>query len=241
MIWILIVLAAMLAAGFFLLIAPYNSLVKLRNQVQESWRQVDVELNRRYDLIPNLVETVKGYATHEHNTLEDVVSLRNRAQSSAASDAGTPSQARAEIEAQLTQAVTQFLVVSESYPELKANENFRDLQRQLVDTEDRISNGRRYYNAVVGNYNTLIESFPSNLSANAFKFEKAGYFEITDPTLRVKPEVKFDQINYRGSGSPALEAQSESAEGNLVVPVELPEVPDLGGRSRPVPRPGAGE
>lgn len=190
--WAIAVIVLILVVGYFLFMGPYNSLVKLRNTVQEAWQQIDVELNRRYDLIPNLVETVKGYAGHEQKTLEGIVALRNQARAAASQGSGVPSEERAALEGQLTGAVTQFFALAESYPELKANENFRDLQRQLIDTEDRISNGRRYYNAVVSNYNTKIEAFPSNIAAGMFKFERAGYFEIKDPMLRSTPQVSFD-------------------------------------------------
>ena len=222
---IIIGIAVVAALGYFLFLAPYNSLVKLRNSVQESWRQVDVELNRRYELIPNLVETVKGYATHEHNTLEDIVNLRNEARAAATGGGALPSASRAEIEGALSGAVTQFLAVTEAYPELKANENFRELQRQLVDTEDRIANGRRYYNAVVGNYNTKIDSFPSNLAANAFSFKKAGYFEASDPALRTAPEVKFDQIAYRPEVQDSRPALGDGS--SLGSPVEVERAPEV--------------
>ncbi len=196
--WIIGTLVVVLALVWFLLIGPHNQLVRQRNTVQEAWRQVDVELNRRSDLIPNLVNTVKGYATHEHNTLEDIVALRNQARSLSTTN-GVPSQARADVEQQLSAAVSQFLVTVEAYPELKANVNFQELQRELVETEDRISNGRRYYNAVVSDYNTRVESFPSNLVANMFGFQRAGFFEVTDPAVLASPKVSFDQIDYRGS------------------------------------------
>ena len=139
--WIFLLLIVILVVGAVLYgIGGYNSLVRMRNLVEESWRQVDVELNRRYDLIPNLVETVKGYARHESGTLEEVVRLRNQA----AGMGGAPSEQRAGIEDQLSGAVRQLLVTVEAYPDLKANTNFVELQRQLADTEDRIANGRRY-------------------------------------------------------------------------------------------------
>ena len=187
--WILLVIiAVVIVAGIGLVVGPYNRFVRLRNTIQESWRQVDVELNRRYELIPNLVETVKGYASHESSTLEDVVRLRNQAASIA--QTGTQPQ-RAEVESQLSQQIGRLMVSVEAYPQLQANQNFLELQRQLADTEDRIAAGRRYYNANVRAYNTSIEQMPANLVANAFHFEKAGYFEVTDSLVREAPTVSF--------------------------------------------------
>lgn len=201
-------------------IGGYNSLVSMRNRVQESWRQIDVELNRRYELIPNLVETVRGYAAHEHNTLEDVVRLRNQAASLAGQEGDVPSQARADAEEQLSGAVRNLMVNVEAYPDLKSNTNFLELQRALTETEDRIAAGRRYYNANVRNYNTKIESFPSNIIAKSFNFQKATYFEVSD-SARTSPDVNFGEISYRGgpqgnqalpqqqSGQPAMPAQGD--------------------------------
>ncbi len=187
--WIfLIVVVVVIVAAIALVVGPYNRFVRLRNTIQESWRQVDVELNRRYELIPNLVETVKGYAGHERDTLEEVVRLRNQAASLAPGGAGSQ---RAEVEAQLSQQIGRLMVSVEAYPQLQANQNFLELQRQLGETEDRIAAGRRYYNANVRAYNTAIESMPANLVANAFRFEKAQYFEITDPIARQAPTVSF--------------------------------------------------
>ncbi len=200
--WIFLLLIVILVVGAVLYgIGGYNSLVRMRNLVEESWRQVDVELNRRYDLIPNLVETVKGYARHESGTLEEVVRLRNQA----AGMGGAPSEQRAGIEDQLSGAVRQLLVTVEAYPDLKANTTFVELQRQLADTEDRIANGRRYYNANVRNYNTRIESFPTNIIANFGKFERATYFEVNDAAVRQAPKVSFD-------GAPAAPAVGSAFE-----------------------------
>ncbi len=178
--------------------SAYNGFVKSRNVIQESWRQVDVELNRRYELIPNLVETVRAYAAHERNTLEDITRLRSQAQQLSQSEGALPSQQRAEVEEQLSGAVRNLIVSVEAYPDLKSNTNFLELQRQLAETEDRIANGRRYYNANVRVYNTKVESVPTNLIANIFKFEKATYFEVNDPAVRQAPNVSFGEIAYRG-------------------------------------------
>jgi LemA protein len=178
--------------------SAYNGFVKSRNVIQESWRQVDVELNRRYELIPNLVETVRAYAAHERNTLEDITRLRSQAQQMSQSEGSLPSPQRADVEEQLSGAVRNLIVSVEAYPDLKSNTNFLELQRQLAETEDRIANGRRYYNANVRVYNTKVESVPTNLIANMFKFEKATYFEVHDPAVRQAPNVSFGEIAYRG-------------------------------------------
>ena len=178
--------------------ASYNGFVKSRNLIQESWRQIDVELNRRYELIPNLVETVRAYAAHERNTLEDITRLRSQAQQLSQAGGSLPSQERADVEAALSGAVRNLIVSVEAYPDLKSNQNFLELQRQLAETEDRIAAGRRFYNANVRVYNTKIESVPSNIIASMFKFEKATYFEVEEPAVRQAPDVNFGEIAYRG-------------------------------------------
>ena len=199
---VIVVIIGLIAMG------SYNGFVRSRNLIQESWRQIDVELNRRYELIPNLVETVRAYAAHERNTLEDVTRLRSQAQSVAQSDGSQPSQQRSDVEQALSGAVRNLIVSVEAYPELKSNENFLELQRQLTETEDRIAAGRRYYNANVRVYNTKIESVPSNVIAGMFKFEKATYFEVLDPSVRQTPDVSFGEIAYRGD-------QAGEARGQL--------------------------
>lgn len=174
-------------------VSAYNSLVKARNVIQESWRQIDVELNRRYDLIPNLVETVRGYASHERGVLEKVTSLRQNAMALAAQVQGAPNEQRAAAESALTEAVRGLMVSVESYPNLKSNTNYLELQRELSDTEDRIAASRRFYNANVRDYNTRIESVPTNIIAGMGKFERATYFEVNDPTVRQAPTVNFGQ------------------------------------------------
>lgn len=196
---VLIVLVVILLLIGLAIIGSYNGLVRLRNLVQESWRQIDVELNRRYELIPNLVETVRGYAAHEHNTLEDVVRLRNQAAGMAHS--GADASSRSDVEQQLSGAVRNLLVTVEAYPELKSNVNFLELQRELTDTEDRIAAGRRFYNANVRAYNTKVQSFPTNLIANMSNFQEATYFEVTDQAVRQAPSVNFGEISYRGNGA----------------------------------------
>ena len=195
---VIIILLVVVAVIALVVMSAYNGFVKSRNLIQESWRQVDVELNRRYELIPNLVETVRAYAAHERNTLEDITRLRSQAQQLSQSEGGLPSQQRADVEAELSGAVRNLIVSVEAYPDLKSNTNFLELQRQLAETEDRIANGRRYYNANVRVYNTKVESVPTNIIANVFKFEKATYFEVNDPAVRQAPNVSFGEIAYRG-------------------------------------------
>jgi LemA protein len=189
---VIVVILALIGVG------SYNGFVKSRNLIQESWRQIDVELNRRYELIPNLVETVRAYAAHERNTLEDITRLRSQAQQLSQSEGSLPSEQRAEVEAALSGAVRNLIVSVEAYPDLKSNQNFLELQRQLAETEDRIAAGRRFYNANVRVYNTKVESAPSNIVANMFNFEKATYFEVEEPAVRQAPDVSFGEIAYRG-------------------------------------------
>ena len=189
---VIVVILALIGMG------SYNGFVKSRNLIQESWRQIDVELNRRYELIPNLVETVRAYAAHERNTLEDITRLRSQAQQLSQSEGALPSQQRADVEAQLSGAVRNLIVSVEAYPDLKSNQNFLELQRQLAETEDRIAAGRRFYNANVRVYNTKVESVPTNIIAGMFKFEKATYFQVDEPAVRQAPDVNFGEIAYRG-------------------------------------------
>jgi LemA protein len=222
---ILLVLVVILALVGF---SMYNGFVKGRNRIQESWRQVDVELNRRYELLPNLVETVRAYAAHERNTLEDVTRLRNQAASIAQSDSGAlPSEQRSQVEEQLSGAVRNLIVSVEAYPDLKSNQNFLALQSQLVETEDRIANGRRYYNANVAAYNTRVESVPSNIIAGLAHFEKATYFEVNDPAVRQAPNVSFGEIAYRGESDQPGQFQQPPQQQSLP-PVQRPddELPD---------------
>lgn len=159
-------------------IAVYNILVRLRLQCRESWSGIDTELKRRYELIPNLVETVKGYARHEEKTLTRVIDARNHA---LASD-GTP-QSQARDENVLVDSLRRLLILSENYPQLKANENFLKLQQELANTEDRIQAVRRFYNANVRDLNTRIEIFPSSLIAGLFKFKKEEFFEVDNVAM----------------------------------------------------------
>ena len=204
-------------------VGAYNGFVKSRNLIQESWRQIDVELNRRYELIPNLVETVRGYAAHERNTLEQVIALRNSARSLAGQSGGQPSEQRAAVESELTQAVHNLLVSVEAYPELKSNTNFVELQRELTDTEDRIAAARRFYNANVRDYNTRIESVPSNVIANFANFEKATYFEVNDPMVRQAPDVNFGEISQRPAGATDQEQIEPPRQDPYAQPYQAPQ------------------
>ena len=176
------------AAGVLLVlvwfVANYNTLVRLRQHVRESWSDIDTELKRRYELIPNLVETVKGYAAHERQTLQAVIEARNRAVASA----GSPEQQAADENA-LVATLRQLFAVAEGYPELKASRNFLALQEELANTEDRIQAARRFYNANVRDLNTRVAVFPSNLVASMFGFSPAGFFEVEDSHVRAAPRV----------------------------------------------------
>ncbi|MFI7585795.1 LemA family protein [Spongisporangium articulatum] len=182
----LIVIVVLVVLIGLWVVTSYNGLIKLRNLVQEAWRQIDVELNRRHDLIPNLVETVKGYASHERETLEAVT----RARAAAVAPGAGPAEQAAQ-ENVLSQALGRLLAISEAYPDLKANQNFLALQNELSQTEDRIANGRRYYNATVRELNTKVETIPSNIIAGLFNVSRAEYFEADDPAVRAAPTISF--------------------------------------------------
>ena len=186
----LIVILAVIAVVVFYGIAIYNSLVDKRARCEEAWSGIEVQLKRRHNLIPNLVETVKGYASHESETLENVIKARNLA---IAADSNNPAETAA-TEGILTGALRQIFALSEAYPDLKANTNFLDLQEQLQALEDEIQMARRFYNGSARDYNVLVDSFPSNLIAGKFQFEKRDYFEL-DPAeaaeVRKVPKVSF--------------------------------------------------
>lgn len=167
------------------LVAMYNGLVRLKIQCDNAWADIDVQLKRRYDLIPNLVETVKGYAAHEKDTLEGVISARNRAMT-----ASTPGE-RAEAENLLTGALKNLFALAEAYPQLRAIESFTSLQNSLSQIEDTVQNARRYYNAVVRDLNTKIEQFPTNIVANMLGFKERQFFEVTAAAEREAPKVSF--------------------------------------------------
>ncbi|MFI7548090.1 LemA family protein [Actinoplanes sp. NPDC049599] len=197
---LIIVIVLVVGIGLWLVLS-YNGLVRQRNQVQEAWQQIDVELTRRHDLIPNLVETVKGYATHERETLDAVIQARNAATTPGASVAQ-----QAQQEGQLSQSLGRLFAIAEAYPDLKANQNFLSLQNELSATEDRIAAGRRYYNANVRELNTKVESIPTNIIAGMFSFQRADYFEAENEQVRSAPQVSFGSspgVSFGGSNSGA--------------------------------------
>ena len=184
MIVLIIVLIIVIVLIGIVLVGMYNGLVKQKNRVEGAWAQIDVQLKRRYDLIPNLVETVKGYATHEKETLEAVIQARN-----AGVSAQGPAQ-QAEAENMLTGALRSLFALSEAYPDLKANQNFLNLQEELTSSEDRIAYARQYYNDAVNTYNTKIESFPTSAMAKRLNYQQREYFEA-EGEARGPVDVKF--------------------------------------------------
>lgn len=185
MTWIIIAAGIVALAAWA--VSIYNGLIKRRNMAEEGWSGIDVQLKRRADLIPNLVESVKGYATHERGLLERVTELRNQARAAPAGDVA----ARSQIEGMLSGALGRLLAVVENYPELKANENFLALQESLQSIENDIQMARRYYNGAVRELNVLVESVPSNLLAKAFGFRCAAYFALDDARDGLSPQLEF--------------------------------------------------
>ena len=181
MLWIIIIVIVLLV---LYVISTYNALILLKNKVKDGWSQIEVVLKRRADLIPNLVETVKGYTKHEEGTLTAVIEARNKAVS-----ATTPEEAM-KAEGEVTQALSRLFALTESYPELKANQNFLDLQKSLEETENKITYSRQFYNDNVLSYNNKTEMFPSNIVASIFKFEKFKFFEASEQD-RETPKVQF--------------------------------------------------
>jgi LemA protein len=180
--WVVLIALVVIA---FILIGMYNSLVRLKVQVDNAWADIDVQLKRRYDLIPNLVETVKGYAGHEKGTLEAVINARNRAMS-----ATSPGE-KAAAENMLSGTLKSLFALSEAYPQLRAIESFTSLQNSLSQIEDTVQNARRYYNAVVRDLNTKIQQFPTNIFAGMLGFKPREFFEVTSTTEREAPKVSF--------------------------------------------------
>jgi LemA protein len=183
-IWVIVIIVAVVALLLLLLVYLYNKLVRERNRTQNAWSQVDVQLRRRYDLIPNLLESVKGYASHERATFDEVTRARTAAQQAQT----VPEQAQAENA--LTAAIGRLFAVAEAYPQLRATENFQQLQQQLTDTEQKIAVSRQVYNDTVLTYNNSIQTVPTNVIAGMFHFEPRTYFEIEDP-VREAPRVQF--------------------------------------------------
>jgi LemA protein len=194
-IWVVVGIAVIVLLIATFLVVLYNRLVRLRNRAENAWAQVDVQLRRRYDLIPNLVETVKGYASHERATFEEVTKARTAAQQART----VPEQAEAENF--LTAAIGRLFAVAEDYPELRASENFQQLQAQLEDTEQKIAISRQVYNDAVLTYDTALETVPTNIVGGMFNFEEKPYFEIEEPAAREAPRV-------RSEGAPAPRSRS---------------------------------
>ena len=184
--WIILGIAVV---AVFYVVGIYNGLVQGRMQVREGWSGIDVQLKRRHDLIPNLVETVKGYMGHEKGVLEEVARLRSQA------TGATALKERAALENNITRAIGAIFAIVENYPDLKANQSFLDLQKSLSGVEEEIQLARRYYNGTVRDYNIQVQSFPSNLIANAFHFETQEFFEIETASERQAPAVKFDSTS----------------------------------------------
>ena len=182
---ILLVLLAIVVLIALYVLAQYNGLVKLRNRIENGWAQIDVQLKRRYDLIPNLIETVKGYAAHEKSTLDAVIQARNTAMNAGGGVAG-----QAAAENGLSGTLKSLFALSEAYPDLKANQNFLNLQEELTGTEDKIAYARQYYNDEVRTYNTKTQTFPSSLIAGQFDFKQREYFQI-DEASKGPVNVKF--------------------------------------------------
>ncbi len=186
-------------------IVSYNSMIKMRNQVKEAWADIDVQLKRRYNLIPNIVETVKGYAAHEEGVLTKVTEARaNAINATNIKDQGAA-------ENMLAGALKSLFAVAENYPELKANENFMQLQNELVDTEDKIQSARRFFNSIVRDFNTKIQQFPASIIAGMFKFKAEEFFEIEEGEQRENVQVSFNKEGTRQAG-PETDHNSQKEE-----------------------------
>ena len=181
----LIVILVLIVAVVLILVSMYNSLIRLRNQVKNAWSQIDVQLKRRHDLIPNLIETVKGYMTHERETLQNITNARSQAMNA------TNIKDRAQAEGELSGAMSKFFLVVENYPDLKANQNFLALQEELTSTENKISFSRQSYNDQVLFYNNKIQVFPTNIMAGMFNFKEETFFQVEDKADREVPKVNF--------------------------------------------------
>jgi LemA protein len=190
---VLIVVLVLIALAVIYVITTFNSLIRLRNRAEEGFSDIDVQLKRRHDLIPNLVETVKGYASHERQVLENVTAARSTAV------AASGPEAQAQAENALTGALRQLFAVAENYPDLKASSNFLELQNELTDTEDKIQAARRFYNMTVRDLNIKIESFPSSVIANMRAVQKREFFEIDEPADREVPAVSFGTAPAAGA------------------------------------------
>ena len=217
--WILIAVVVIAVVGG---VISYNRFISQKNLIKDAWANIDTELKRRYDLIPNLVETVKGYAAHEKEVFEEVA----RTRSMAAGATGSPA-SQAAAEGPLVAALGKLFAVAENYPDLKANQNFLELQRELTNTEDRLQTARRFYNANVREYNQRVKQFPSVLVASAFHFEEAEFFEV-DEAIREAgaPQVDFGTAGGSGATPPA-------AGGAATPPPPADDVPEPPGQPTP--------
>jgi LemA protein len=233
MVWVWIVIGVLVIAGVALA-ASYNRFVRGRQQIRNAWANIDTELRRRYDLIPNLVETVRGYASHERGTFEAVTQAR----AAAAAATGSPA-AQAAAEGPLVAALRQLFAVAEAYPELKANQNFLALQSELSNTEDRLQGARRFYNAQVQDYNRRVHSFPSGIVAGMFGFKDEEFFEIEDamrPTVDQAPRVDF---SGSGAPAPAPASTATASAGAASPPATPPQAPPPSTPPTPPPPPPA--
>ena len=228
--WIVLGLVVVFAAGA---VISYNRFVSQKQLIRDAWANIDTELRRRYDLIPNVIETVKGYAAHERGVFENVT----KARAAAAAATGSPAE-QAAAEGPFVAAMRQLFAVAENYPELKANQNFLALQAELSNTEDRLQTARRYYNANVRDYNRRVQSFPSNVVASMFRFEGAEFFEIPEEVREAgPPQVNFTQpgpsVSFGAPGTPAAERSPAPgvppASASPGAPVMPPPPPDEGG------------
>jgi LemA protein len=232
-VWIILGIVALLAIGA---VVSYNRFVSQRNLIRDSWANIDTELRRRYDLIPNLVETVRGYASHERETFEIVTWAR----AAAAASTGSPAELAA-AEGPFVAALRQLFAVAEAYPDLRANQNFLSLQQELSNTEDRLQTARRFYNSNVRSYNERVQSFPSNFIANSFHFEEEEFFEVDEGIREAgPPRVSFTETSAPGgSGGPS----APSPGGPAVPPKGAPggsQAPPPGGSPAPPPPPPPG-
>lgn len=206
--WVILVIVAILVVVALWLIAMYNGLVRSRNRVDNAWAQIEVQLKRRWDLIPNLVETVKGYAAHERGTFEAVTAARTAAQQAQ----GPAATARAE--GILGQALGRLFAVAEAYPDLKASQNFLDLQGQLTDTENKVSVARQVYNDAVLSFNNAIQTFPAVILANSFGFAKREFFEVEQAAEREVPHVSFSPTDAAPSAPASSGGDQPAAPGD---------------------------
>jgi LemA protein len=219
---IILVVVLIIVIAVVAFIASYNKFARQRNTIEESWRQVDVELQRRHDLIGNLVEVTKAAAKFEQQTLTRVVEARNQAVSAQ----GRGPAAQGDAERSLNGALSNFFAVAEQYPNLKANQDFVYLQQQMVECEDRIAAGRRFYNGNVRAFNTRFDTFPSSMISNFGKFEKKEYYEVDDPQVRAAPSLKgaFDSLNEPVTPTPPL-GMIQQPQGQQQMPPAPPASP----------------